>query len=179
MLWRQHILHKWLSTTSSFGSCTCNKVGQLIIDVHKTVGTGIPQASIWISLQFFPGWFCHRDVIEFEPALPGLVIYVGPVVTSICLALVNQDGMQAIRNLKIHMNRISRLIFNGWSNRKSMKTFTAVICLKIVHLYIWLPNANRFPSPWWAQLKNTSIHYHSVTMTSEAWPPHWYPNLSN
>lgn len=86
--------------------CTCTSMGQMVTDVHQAVGTGIPQASKWLSLQLFPRWLCHQDVIVFEPSFPRLVIYEGPVVPSICLSLMDQDCMQTIGNLQSDMDII-------------------------------------------------------------------------
>lgn len=83
------------------GALTCTEAGQTVVGVHQTVSADIPQAPVGISFKFFPGRFSDRGVIVLEPDLSGLVIDIGPVVSSVCLSFVNKNSMQAIRHLQI------------------------------------------------------------------------------
>lgn len=72
---------------------TCTEVGQVVIDIHQAVGADISQAPVRISFKFLPGRLSNRDVVVFEPDLPGLVVDVCPVVSCTGLSFVNKNCM--------------------------------------------------------------------------------------
>lgn len=77
-------------------NCTCNKVGFPVINVHQAVGTGIGQAPKWVPLQFLPWWLSDANIIVLHPALVGMVVDVGPIMTCWCLAFMDEHGMESV-----------------------------------------------------------------------------------
>lgn len=84
-------------------------VRQLVINVHQTVSTDVSQAPIGVSFEFFPGRLSNGDVVVLEPDLPGLIIDVRPVVSCVCLSLMNKNRMQAVRHLQVRKRFLSEV----------------------------------------------------------------------
>lgn len=80
---------------------TCDKVGKPVINVHQAVGACIGHAAKWVSLQLLPRWLSDADIIILHPALVGMVIDVGPVMTRWCLAFVDEHCMESVGNLRV------------------------------------------------------------------------------
>ena len=73
--------------------------GLLVVNVHEAVGAGVAIASERVPDQLLPGGLGDWDVVVLHPAPLVGVVDVGPVVSSIGLALMHQHRMQPVRNL--------------------------------------------------------------------------------
>ena len=81
------------------------------VDVHEAVGAGVVvAAAVAVIGQLVPARLRHRDVVVLEPLAVARAVDVRPVVARRRLALVYEDGVQAVRALQQQQHRRHLLV---------------------------------------------------------------------